>query len=60
MFMNRLVFFEKLYLEELESLEKEMRKHPLDMDYVAEWETLAELLSEIRKAKESLKETISE
>ena len=59
MFMNRLVFFEKLYLEELENLEKEMKEHPLDMDYVSEWETLAELLAEIRKAKEGLKEPLA-
>lgn len=52
MFKNKYILFEELYLEELEVLEKEMEEHPLEMTYVYEWQMLAELIKEIRVAKE--------
>jgi hypothetical protein len=52
MFLNKYSLFEELYLEELEIVEKEMEEHPLEMSYVYEWEMLAELIKEIRVAKE--------
>lgn len=52
MFQNKYSLFEELYLEELEIVEKEMEEHPLEMSYVYEWEMLAELIKEIRVAKE--------
>lgn len=52
MFKNRYTFFEELYLEELEVLEKEMEDHPLEMNYVYEWQMIAELIKEVRIAKD--------
>jgi hypothetical protein len=52
MFMNKYSLYEEFYLEQLEVLEKEMQVHPLDMTYVYEWEMLAELIKEVRVAKE--------
>ena len=52
MFINKYSLYEELYLEELEILEKEILEHPLDMTYVYEWEMVAELIKEIRVAKE--------
>lgn len=52
MFINKYSLFEELYLEELEIIEKEINEHPLDMTYVYEWEMLAELIKEIRVARE--------
>ncbi len=52
MFKNRYLLYEELYLEELEFCEKEMEDHPLDMTYVYEWQMIAELIKEVRIAKE--------
>lgn len=52
MFKNRYVLFEEIYLEELEIVEKEMEDHPLEMTYVYEWQLIAELIKEMRLAKE--------
>jgi len=52
MFINKYSLYEELYLEELEILEEEIHQHPLDMTYVYEWEMVAELIKEIRVAKE--------
>ena len=52
MFINKYSLYEELYLEELEIIEKEMETHPLEMTYVYEWEMLAELIKELRIAKE--------
>lgn len=52
MFINKYSLYEELYLEKLEILEEEIYQHPLDMTYVYEWEMVAELIKEIRFAKE--------
>ncbi len=52
MFKNRYLLYEELYFEELEVCEKEMEDHPLDMTYVYEWQMIAELIKEVRIAKE--------
>ena len=52
MFINKYSLCEELFLEDLEILEEEFYQHPLDMTYVYEWEMVAELIKEIRFAKE--------
>lgn len=53
MFVNKYNFYEKIYLEELEVIEKEMAAHPFIMQYVEEWKLIAEMIKDLRFAKEN-------
>lgn len=52
MLMNRVLFFEKFYFENLDIVEENLRNHPNDPDYVRAWQDIAETLNEIRSLKE--------
>ncbi|TDT68632.1 hypothetical protein EV215_1699 [Hypnocyclicus thermotrophus] len=51
MFMDKLTFYEQLYLEELNAVEFELKNNPFNKKYVDEWVALAKVLNEIQVAR---------
>ena len=45
--VNRMDFFRKIYMDELEMVEQFLLDHPEDPDYVQEWINIAEVIHKI-------------